>query len=173
LTGSLLIAPFQPRWRPQYLNAVIILLIELERLPMAPMRLEGSLLLAIPKPRIGWRDTGFGNVPWRDLPPWAIVRASIECQQPMRPKRAGAFLSGAALLLAVVGGGSGFATAQVDCDAIPAGPARTDCYIGLSRINRQKSEIAAGVARQQTDSAIYRDVTGNQVPKRRRNLQNP
>jgi hypothetical protein len=91
----------------------------------------------------------------------------------MRPKRAGALLGGAALLLAVVAGRSGLATAQVDCEAVPAGPARTDCYIALSRINRQKSEIAAGVARQQTDSAIYRDVTGSQVPKRRRNLQNP
>ena len=26
------------------------------------------------------------------------------------------------------------ANTQVDCNAIPAGPARTDCYIGLSRI---------------------------------------
>jgi hypothetical protein len=38
----------------------------------------------------------------------------------------------------------------------PAGPARTDCYIGLSRINRQKSEISAGVAQQQAATAIYR-----------------
>jgi hypothetical protein len=39
---------------------------------------------------------------------------------------------------------------------MPAGPARTDCYIGLSRIYRQKSDIAAGIARQQSDGAIYR-----------------
>jgi hypothetical protein len=50
--------------------------------------------------------------------------------------------------------------AQVDCEAIPAGPARTDCYIGLSRIQRQESEIAAGVARQQSDAAKLRQVTG-------------
>jgi hypothetical protein len=37
---------------PQHLNAAIIQLIELERLPMAPMRLKGSILLAMPKPRI-------------------------------------------------------------------------------------------------------------------------
>jgi len=50
----------------------------------------------------------------------------------------------------------GLAAAQVDCEAMPAGPARTDCYIGLSRIYRQKSDIAAGIARQQSDGAIYR-----------------
>jgi hypothetical protein len=68
-------------------------------------------------------------------------------------------LLGAALLAAVGSGGS--AIAQIDCKAIPAGPARTDCYIGLSRIYRQKSEIAAGTARQQSDRAIYRQLTGN------------
>jgi hypothetical protein len=52
------------------------------------------------------------------------------------------------------------ATAQVSCATIPPGPNRTDCYIGLSRINRQKAEIAAGIAQQQTDRAIYRSVTG-------------
>ena len=62
LRRGIFIAPFQPRWRPQYLNAVIILLTKLERLPMAPMRLKGSLLLAMPKPRIGWRD-GFDTTP--------------------------------------------------------------------------------------------------------------
>jgi len=70
-----------------------------------------------------------------------------------------ALLAGAALL-AIVAGGAGVASAQVNCEAIPAGPARTDCYIGLSRINRDKSQIAAGVARQQSDAAIYRGVTG-------------
>jgi hypothetical protein len=60
----------------------------------------------------------------------------------------------------MVAGGTGIASAQVNCEAIPAGPARTDCYIGLSRINRDKSQIAAGVARQQSDAAIYRSVTG-------------
>jgi hypothetical protein len=40
-------------------------------------------------------------------------------------------------------GSTGIASAQVNCEAIPAGPGRTDCYIGLSRINRDKSKIAA------------------------------
>ena len=70
-----------------------------------------------------------------------------------------AYIGCAALLTAIVGW-PGFATAQVNCEAIPPGPNRTDCYIGLSRINRQKSEIAAGVAQQETDRAVYRSVTG-------------
>jgi hypothetical protein len=58
--------------------------------------------------------------------------------------------------------------AQVNCETFPAGPARTDCYIGLSRINRQKSEISAGIAQQQTETAIYRNVTGKRPNKKRR-----
>jgi len=58
--------------------------------------------------------------------------------------------------------------AQVNCAPLPAGPARTDCYIGLSRINRQKSEISAGVAQQQAETAIYRKVTGKRPNKKRR-----
>ena len=76
------------------------------------------------------------------------------------------FLGGAALLI-VVAGVAGFATAQVNCETVPPGAARTDCYIGLSRINRQRSEISAGVARQQGDTAIYRNVTGQRPQKKR------
>ena len=75
-------------------------------------------------------------------------------------------LGGAALSAAVVGY-SGSATAQTNCEAVPPGPARTDCYIGLSRINRQKSDIAAGVARQRIDRAIYRNVAGTRPRKKR------
>jgi hypothetical protein len=50
--------------------------------------------------------------------------------------------------------------AQINCETIPAGSERTDGYIGLGMINRQKSEIAADAAQQQTDSAIYRQLTG-------------
>jgi len=50
--------------------------------------------------------------------------------------------------------------AEPNCEAIPAGPARTDCYIGLSRLFREKSNIAAGTARQQADIAKLRQVTG-------------
>ena len=50
---------------------------------------------------------------------------------------------------------------QANCEASPAGPVRTKCYIGLSRINRQNSEISAGVAQQQAETAIYRAVGMN------------
>jgi len=75
------------------------------------------------------------------------------------------FLGGAALLAASP---LGLAMAQVNCEMLPPGPQRTDCYIGLSRINRQKSEISAHVARQQAETAIYRQVTGKRPNKKRR-----
>ena len=75
------------------------------------------------------------------------------------------FLGGAALFAASL---LGFAMAQVNCETLPAGQARTDCYIGLSRINRQKSEISGGVAQQQAETAIYRKVTGKRHNKKRR-----
>ncbi|MGC2317948.1 MAG: hypothetical protein WA615_15870 [Bradyrhizobium sp.] len=63
--------------------------------------------------------------------------------------------------------------AQVDCGAIPAGPARTDCYIGLSRIHGGQSGIAAGTARVQSDAARHQQVTGtgsrSKTSKHRRN----
>ena len=64
----------------------------------------------------------------------------------------------------------GFAMAQVNCETLPAGQARTDCYIGLSRINRQKSEISGGVAQQQAETAVYRKLTGKRPNKKRRRL---
>ena len=77
------------------------------------------------------------------------------------------FFGGAALLAA---SSLGVAVAQVNCETFPAGPAWTDCYIGLSRINRQKSEISAGVARQEAETAIYRKVTGKRPNKKRRRM---
>ena len=74
------------------------------------------------------------------------------------------FLGGAALLAA---GSLGLAVAQSNCETLPAGPARTDCYIGLSRINRQESEISAGVAEQQAETAVYRKVTGKRAHNKR------
>jgi hypothetical protein len=50
--------------------------------------------------------------------------------------------------------------APFSCDSLRVGPARTDCYIGLGRINRQQSEIAAGAAQQKKDIARYHQVTG-------------
>jgi hypothetical protein len=66
----------------------------------------------------------------------------------------------------------GVVIAEVDCDAVPTGPARTDCYIGLSRIYRGQSDVAAGSARVQSDAARYQQVTGirsrSKAPKHRR-----
>ena len=75
------------------------------------------------------------------------------------------FLGGAALVAASP---LGLAMAQVNSETFPTGPRRTGCYIGLSRINRQKSESSAGVAQQQTATAIYRKVTGKRLNKKRR-----
>jgi hypothetical protein len=60
------------------------------------------------------------------------------------------------------------ASAQPDCKAIPAGPERTDCYIGLSRIYQGQSDIAAARAHTQSDTARYRKVTGSAADKPRR-----
>ncbi len=66
------------------------------------------------------------------------------------------------------------ATAQVNCVAIPAGPARTDRYIGLSRINRGNAEIAGSKARVETDAATLRQVTGKRAKvKPRRKAPRP
>jgi|tagenome__1003787_1003787.scaffolds.fasta_scaffold19499197_2 hypothetical protein len=86
-------------------------------------------------------------------------------ESPMR-RRATATFAGCAML--VVAGWPDSATAQVNCETIPAGPNRTDCYIGLSRINRERAAIAAGAARQQSDIAIYRSVTGTSANKKMR-----
>ena len=65
----------------------------------------------------------------------------------------------------------GVVSAQVDCNAVPAGPARTDCYIGQSRIYQGQSDVAAGKARVQSDAARYQQVTGtrsrSKAPKHR------
>jgi hypothetical protein len=55
---------------------------------------------------------------------------------------------------------SQIAFAQVNCDAIPAGPARTDCYIGLSRVYQGQSDVAAGKARVKSDTARLQKLTG-------------
>jgi len=83
----------------------------------------------------------------------------------VRRNATSAFPACAAML---VTGWSGVAMAQVNCETIRPGPERTDCYIGVSRINREKSAIATGVARQQSDIAIYRSVTGTYPKKKMR-----
>ena len=62
---------------------------------------------------------------------------------------------------------SGVASAQVSCDAIPHGPARTDCYLALSQFYRGQSDLAAARARVQSDAAWYRAITGTDPPKHR------
>jgi hypothetical protein len=51
------------------------------------------------------------------------------------------------------------ASAQVNCDAIPHGPARTDCYLGLSQFYRAQSDLAAARARVQSTAAWYCAIT--------------
>jgi hypothetical protein len=60
---------------------------------------------------------------------------------------------------------SGVVSAQVDCGAMPNGPARTDCYLGLSQFYRGQSDLAAARARAQSDAAWYRAVIGTDPPK--------
>ncbi len=50
-----------------------------------------------------------------------------------------------------------------DCESM-SGPARTDCFIGRSRIYGQQSGIAASAARVRTGEAYLRAVTGG-APK--------
>ena len=57
------------------------------------------------------------------------------------------------------------ASAQVNCEAIPHGPARTDCYLGLSQFYRGQSNLAAARAHAQSEAAWYRAITGADPPK--------
>jgi len=57
---------------------------------------------------------------------------------------------------------SQIALAQVNCEAMPTAPARTDCYIGLSHAYQGKSDVAAGNARVQSDAARLQQVTGTE-----------
>jgi len=60
------------------------------------------------------------------------------------------------------------ADAQPNCEAVPRGPARTDCYLGLSQFHRAQSDLAADRARAQSDAAWYRAITGADPPKPKR-----
>jgi hypothetical protein len=57
------------------------------------------------------------------------------------------------------------ASAQVNCEAIPHGPARTDCYLGASQFYRGQSDLAAARALVQSDAAWYRAITGTDPAK--------
>jgi len=74
----------------------------------------------------------------------------------MTPTRRRTVQLAGALVLAGVVGVPRYASAQVNCDTM-VGPARSDCSMGAARVQGQKSEIAATVARQRTDAAnLYR-----------------
>ena len=75
--------------------------------------------------------------------------------------------SATGLLAIVLASASGVASAQVNCAAMPVGPERTDCYLGLSRIYQGQSDLAAAKARAASDAASYRAITGTDLPKRK------
>ena len=61
----------------------------------------------------------------------------------------------------------GAALAQANCEAMPRGPERTDCYLALSQYYRAQSDLAADRALAQSDAAWYRAITGTDPPKPR------
>ena len=60
------------------------------------------------------------------------------------------------------------ADARPNCEAIPRGPQRTDCYLALSQYYRAQSDLAADRALAQSDAAWYRAITGTDLPKPKR-----
>ena len=71
-----------------------------------------------------------------------------------------------AALLVLAANLTGGAKAQVNCETIPAGPARTDCYTRLSRISRQKGELPPAL-RSSTLTANLQQVTGSRLEAKR------
>jgi hypothetical protein len=68
----------------------------------------------------------------------------------------------------VVTGRPSVAAAQA-CEALPAGPEQTECFVGRARVAGAKSAAAAAAARQAGDAAILVNKTGTSVlPKTRR-----
>jgi len=78
---------------------------------------------------------------------------------------------GAIVIAALLASFPDAARAQENCQAVPAGPARTDCYIGLSQFYRGQSDLAAARARAQADAAWYRAITGTDPPKHKPHRQ--
>ena len=60
---------------------------------------------------------------------------------------------------------SAAADARPNCETIPRGPARTDCYLALSQYHRAQSDLAADRALAQSDAAWFRAITGTDPPK--------
>ncbi len=65
--------------------------------------------------------------------------------------------------MAVVGLLPEMVAAQDDCEALPAGRTRTDCFIGRARIQGLKSDIARDRARRKSSAAKLRATTGGTV----------
>jgi hypothetical protein len=92
---------------------------------------------------------------------------------PMHPVR---HVAVAIIALSFVIAAGGVATAQMNCEAIPAGPARTDCYIGLSRIGAGNAAIAGTKSKLQSEGATLQQVTGQPVkpkPPRKKKPRRP
>jgi hypothetical protein len=53
----------------------------------------------------------------------------------------------ASVVAILLAGFPSVARAQVNCEVIPHGPARTDCYLGLRQFYRGQSDLAAARAR--------------------------
>jgi hypothetical protein len=70
----------------------------------------------------------------------------------------------ARLVAMVLSNFSGVASAQANCEGVPRGPARTDCYLALTQFYRAQSNLAAARARVQSDTAWYRAITGTDPP---------
>jgi hypothetical protein len=93
----------------------------------------------------------------------ALTRSEI--WQPSKAFGGGMTHWTASVVAILLASSSGVAAAQVDCEAMPKGPARTDCYLGLSQFYRGQSDLAAARARVHSDGAWYRAITGTDPPK--------
>jgi hypothetical protein len=63
------------------------------------------------------------------------------------------------------------ARAQVNCESIPKGPARTDCYLTSSELYRAQTDLATSKARVQSDAARLRQVTGTTKRQKLKNQE--
>ena len=71
----------------------------------------------------------------------------------------------ASLVTVLLVASSAVADARPNCEAIPRGPARTDCSLALSQYHRAQSDLAADRALAQSDAAWFRAITGADPPK--------
>jgi hypothetical protein len=94
---------------------------------------------------------------------WPQIWRPANTPASSRTKWLGLMLRPLALLLVLVTAILGAPTpisAQGACEAIPAGPRQTDCFIGRARIANQKGNLAYDKARARADAAWLRAATG-------------